>query len=184
MPNFYIYNGKANSKLRDWLTKHKDKTIKVTTEVETPKVRLRDGFHALLNAWYKSGEYSVDVKTLAGLKRYYKFVGCNWETAYFEYRGEEFKTGDDLHDAYPDFIPEQVTRQPKHWEDMRKDEMCISLDTMRTEILNSGCNNNAVMRSLALLDNDIEMLKWLKWYDYQADKQVNRIANKFNGRVM
>ena len=185
MPSFLIKNGLANQELKTWLADHEKETIRVSVEVETPKDRLRGGFHGLLNAWYKSGEFSQDVKTEAKLKRHYKFVGCEWVTSYFEYKGEEYEDGSAIRKDYPDYNPNEVVRQPRHWEDMTKTQQCRALDGMITDINLSETNNKNVLYKLSLLTNDIEMLNWLKWDKFQNDnKQINNIVNKFEGEII
>ncbi len=180
MPNFLIKSGHASSELRDWLKANEGKMIRIKAEVETPKDRLRGSFHALLTAWYNSGEYSHDCKTLEGLKRIFKLIGTDYHTESFTYKGDSFEDGHAIRKAYPNYDPNNVVRQPKKWEKMLKLEQCKALDTLISEINQSQTNNQKVLFELAKIQGDESMLKWLKWDKFQADKNyIESVKNKF-----
>lgn len=184
MPEFYIKKGLADVLLTEWIKEHQSEPfIRVNIEVESPKKRLQGAFHALLKAWYNSGEYSVEVKTEEKLKRYYKFVGCNWEVDYYMYKGEEYKDSSKLFDDYPNAEINDITKFPRHFMSMTKKQICGALDGMIVDINNSRTNNQKVLYSLSLITNDVETLNWLKWDKYQKDKNkdnyVENIKNKF-----
>lgn len=181
MPEFLAKKQKVTNEAKEYLASLSNEDyIRILIETVTPKARLRRSFHVLLDYWYKTQEYSCDAKSLKGLKRYYKFCGTDWFTASYTYKGDEFKTSEELYDSYPDFIPENVVREPKHWEDMIKSEQCKALDTMLTEIDVSCTTDYQVRKWQARIKGDTDMLKWLKWDEYQ----VNKVSNKFNGQII
>ncbi|MCP4325890.1 MAG: hypothetical protein GY787_29460 [Alteromonadales bacterium] len=100
-------------------------------------------------------------------------------TDHFTYKGDVFEDGTAIRKAYPDYNPNEVVRQPKKWEKMLKMEQCKSLDTLISEINQSQTNNQKVLFEKAKIQGDIDMLKWLKWDDYQ----VNKVKDKFNGTI-
>lgn len=168
MPEFYIKKGLADVDLKQWLEENKDEPfIRVSVEVESSHDKLRRSFHALLDAWFTSGEWSCngsEIKSYEKFRNYYKLAGCNNKPKYYVFKNDKFKTLEELTEAYPQNNYSYIGLEPKGWEEMTKKQKSISLDVLLSEIKYSMTNNIKVMEWVSKISGDIESLNSINYH--------------------
>lgn len=164
MPKFYIKKGLADVELKNWINEHKNEPfIRVDIEIESSHERLRRSFHGLLSDWWNSGEWSAggnDFKTEFRFRNYYKFIGTDLKVVKWLYQGEEYKTKDEMLSMIDldTFDIKNVTKLPKSWNDMSKKQKSKTLECLLTEIKYSMTNNQKVLKRVAEITGDYDML--------------------------
>jgi hypothetical protein len=170
MPEFYIKKGLADVLLTDWIAAHTDEPfIRVNIEVESSHERLRRSFHGLLLDWFNCGEWScngAEIHTMEKFKNYYKLAACNNKPLYYIYKNDKFKTINDLVDAYPkpEYHMFDIGLEPKSWTKMTKKEKSNALNILLTEIKYSMTNDQKVLKRVAEITGDLDMLNDINYH--------------------
>jgi len=169
MPIFYIKKGLADIKLKNWIEANKNEPfVRVEIEVESSHERLRRSFHGLLLDWFNSGEWSCngsDIRSYEKFRNYYKLSGCDNKPAYYIYKSNYYKTTEELKQNLDiDFNIKNVSVEPKSWNDMSKKQKSKALNVLLTEIRMSMTNNQKVLKRVAEITGDIELLNDINYY--------------------
>ena len=163
MPTFILKGkDKPPQEMIDFLQENREDYLRIDIEVETSHERLRRSFHALINAWFDSGEWSAngtaEIYCYDRLRDYYKYQGCQKFIGY-RYKKNNFKTLEELFDKYPTAEKEHIDPIVKSWTDMTKKEKRTALDCVLTEIRYSKTSNRKVLEWVAKITGDIDMIK-------------------------
>ncbi len=177
MPEWTIKKGMASVEIKDYLATLTDEDyIRINIELESNHERLRRSFHGLLDDWFESGEWSCNGSEIYTMKRfrdYYKYEGCNKIPVGYTFNGEEFlyskKKGEThlnalerLYKCYPN--ARDIKPVVKSWKLMGKKEKSNALNLLLTEIRYSMTNNQAVLKRVAEITGDIDMLKSINYH--------------------
>jgi len=171
VPKYKIEKGNIPPDLLDYIQDNEKGVILIDAEVQGPRKRLRGAFHVVLENWFNSGCYSctwngIYIRTIGGLKNYYKFHACEGKARYYMFGGEVSKDlsffTDNLDEKYHRLII-PVTRG---WEEMTKNQQCSALNLMITEIKQAHEIPENVENSLNLLESDKEALLSVGYYNY------------------
>lgn len=171
MPKYQIKEGNIPPDLLDYIMENERKVISITVEVERDRTRLRGAFHALLTHWYNSGCYSSmwngrQIRTIDGLKKYYKYWGCDAKAAYYSFGGETSKDVDFFINNLPEEYHRFIVREPRHWEDMTMKQQCKSLHIMLSEIKMAEEIPKEVEESMRKLEGDHSALLSVGYFNY------------------
>ena len=175
MPEFILKGGdKPPKEMVDFLAENRDDYLRITLEIESTHERLQRSFHGLLLDWWNSGEWSAggnDFKTFFRFRNYFKFVGTDLKVVAWLYQGEEYKTKDEMLSKIDvnDFRMKDVTKLPKHWNDMSKKQKSKTLECLISEIKHSMTNNQKVLKRLAEITGDIDMLNDINYYKNKGE---------------
>lgn len=169
MPRFYIKKGLADIELKQWIEANKNEPfVRVEIEIESSHERLRRSFHGLLLDWYNSREWSCngsDIRSYEKFRNYYKLAGCDNKPAYYIYKSNYFKTLEDLKaNIDVDFNIKNVSIEPKSWNDMSKKQKSNALNVLLTEIRYSMTNDQKVLKRVAEITGDIDMLNDINYH--------------------
>ena len=151
MPSFIMKNGKATPELKEWLEAHKDEPfIRCDVEIESKHDRLRRSFHALIRAWFLSGEFSVqhngkEVSSYEQLRDYYKLCGCDGVPEWYRFGSYYTKNREEISKHIEPNYHRFIVEDPKSWVDMSKKQKSKALQILLTEINLSQCNNQDVL---------------------------------------
>ena len=169
MPEFYIKKGLATPELKQWISDHQEEPfLRVNIEIESSHERLRRSFHGLLLDWFNSGEWSCngsDIRSYTKFRNYYKLAGCDNVPAYYIYKSNYFKTTEELKSNIDaDFNIKNVSLEPRSWNDMTKKQKSNALNVLLTEIKYSMSNDQTVLKRVAEITGDIEMLNDINYH--------------------
>jgi len=169
MPEFYIKKGLADVLLTEWIKEHQDEPfIRVNIEVESSHERLRRSFHGLLLDWFNSGEWSCngsDIRSYTKFRNYYKLAGCDNIPAFYIYKSNYYKTPDELKkNIDADFNINNVSLEPRSWNDMTKKQKSNALNILLTEIRYSMTNDQKVLKRVAEITGDLDMLNDINYH--------------------
>lgn len=171
MPDFTFKKGEISPEFLDYVGSNKKDSLFITADIETVHVRLRGAFHAILIEWHLSQMYSCRwnnkfIKTLGGLKKYYKYHGCQGKVVKYTYAGEE---SDDLNfflDNLPPYHHRFIVYELIPWEKMSREQKSRALNIMLTEIKLCDDLPIKLQKSIAILERDWEALKSIGYAEY------------------
>ena len=160
MPSYVLKGGeKPPIEMVNYLQENRENYLRITLEVEGSHDRLRRSFHALVKAWFDSGEFSAngsDIRSYEKLRNYYKLEGCENVPEFYIYKNNYYKTREDLkNNIDEDFNIKYVIVEPKSWTDMTKKEKSKALDCLLTEIRMSSTSNQNVLSWVNKIQGDI-----------------------------
>ncbi|MCP4323013.1 MAG: hypothetical protein GY787_14440 [Alteromonadales bacterium] len=168
MPEFYIKKGLADVELKNWITDHKDEPfVKVDIDIESSHERLRRSFHGLLRDWFDSGEWSANgerIKTIEALRDYYKLEGCSGVPEWYRFGKFNTKVREEITDYIAPEYHRFIVEDPKSWTKMNKKQKSNSLNLLLTEIKHSMTNNQKVLKRVAEITGDFEMLADINYH--------------------
>ena len=163
MPRFYIKKGLATPELKEYIQANKDEPfLRVDIEIETDHERLRRSFHALIKAWFKSGEYSANlekIKTYEALRDYYKLQGCDGVPEWYRFGKYNTKDKTEITNHLEPMYHRFIVEDPKSWSKMTKKEKSNCLDILLTEIRHSMTNNQDVLNWVDKINGEYELLR-------------------------
>jgi hypothetical protein len=171
MPEFKFKDGNIGPDFLDYIQNNEKETIYITADIETDHIRLRGAFHALLGHWFDSGCYSCQwnerpIRTLEGLKKYYKYWGCDGKAEYYSFGVERSKDKSFFLENLPESYHRFIVPEPRPWEKMTKKQKCRALSLMISEIKHAEEIPRAVEISLNKLEQDREALMTIGYYNY------------------
>ena len=182
MPEWVIKKGMASVEVKDYLATLKDEDyIRISIEVESSHERLRRSFHGLLDDWFECGEWScngAEIYTMKRFKEYYKYHGCDYIPIGYTFRGEEYKPDKKKKETLDDALMKLLNDFPeakgskdlkplvKSWKYMNKKQKSKALNLLLTEIKLSMTSNQKVLKRVAEITGDIEMLNDIQYYKH------------------
>jgi len=163
MPNFVLKGtGQPPKEMVNYLHENAQETLYVTIEIESTQERLRRSFHALIRAWFESGEWSANgekIKTYEALRNYYKLEGCGGIPEWYRFGNYNTKNIEEITRHLPNEYTGFIVKDPKSWNDMTKKEKRLALETLLTEIRYSMTNNKKVLEWVAKITGDIDIMR-------------------------
>ncbi len=174
MPEFILKGGdKPPKEMVEFLQDNREDYLRVNIEVESSHERLRRSFHGLLQDVVASGEHNIEVEgnrivTFYDLKNHYKIIGCDGKPEYYRFKKYTTTDGDGLREMvvkrfgndYLEFIVEEA----KSWKVMSKRAKSRALNALLTDINYSMTNNQKVLKRVAEITGDIDMLNDINYH--------------------
>ena len=121
----------------------------------------------------ESGEHKIEVEgnrivTFYDLKHHYKIMGCGREPEYYRFKSYTTKDGDTLKQMiikkYGYEYLQFIVMEAKSWKIMSKKEKTIALNQLLTDINYSMTTNQKVLKRVAEITGDIDMLKSINYH--------------------
>lgn len=171
MPKYRIEKGQYPDDFLDYIQDNEKGIILIDAEVQGPRKRLRGAFHVVLENWFNSGCYSCTwndqyIRTIGGLKNYYKFHACEGKAKYYMFGGEMSKDKEFFINNLPEKYHRLIIPVTRGWEEMTKKQQCAAINLMVTEIKQAHEIPEYVEKSLNLLEKDSEALISVGYYNY------------------
>lgn len=155
----------------DFVQENENEVLFVTAEIESPHVRLRGAFHAVLTSWFNSQMCSClwngqPIRTFNGLKNYYKYHGCQGKNVTYSFGGETTKDLSFFTDNLPEKYHRFIVKTARPWEKMTRKQKSRALNIMLTEIKLCDDLPKDLEKSISILENDVEALLSIGYYQH------------------